>query len=311
MVSTLVLDVDALIRLRELLGDVRLPARFTPTWDQTADADRITLARAEATARLRAGGLLVPAAPAAPTDRVHPSMRAALEAFAGAGLRVDVRSWAGDRAVVADLAVGIEAGVGLSRLQRITGAGTAEDALGVELAVFTPDEILAAIERLLPAFGVNPTSPGLREQMEPVRMNWPEGLAVLDLLRRQDSIGSDQVPLAREVLRILLGSAGLAAVPPLLDRLTGPLEAAVRITISAHPRPEQDSRPEIWFGYWLQCGGQLVALRAEPGPDSRSPASADSGPDVLLDLIPTDGPGLRADLLLALTTAVEARAGAR
>ena len=311
MVSTLVLDVDALVRLRELLGGLPLPARFAPAWDRTADADRIALARAEATARLHASGLLVPppagsvaASGDGSPDQVHPAMRAALAAFAVAGLRVDVRSWAGDRAVVADLAVGTDAGVGLARLQRVTGDGTAEDALGVELAIFSPDEILAAIERLLPAFAAPPAD---RAPIAPVRMTWPDGLALLDLLGRQDSIGPDQLPVAREVLRILLGSAGLSAVPALLDRLTGPLEAAVRITVSAPGRTGPD---DIWFGYWLQCGGQLVALRAEPTDPEVSP---DASPEARLDLIPTDAAGLRTDLLLALTAARPAltRGGSR
>src|SRR3954470_11516813 len=99
MVSTLVFDVDALTRVRELLGDVELPSGFVPAWDPAADPAQIAAARSRAEQRLRAAGLLVAAYPADPhsgsapgsaevnrpdlgaREGVHPSLRLALEGF--------------------------------------------------------------------------------------------------------------------------------------------------------------------------------------------------------------------------------------
>jgi len=365
MVSTLVLDVDSLTLLRELLDDIWLPAGFASVWDQTADPAQLAAARASAGQRLRTAGLLIPAEPADPTDSpdptepadstepagedVHPSLRAALEAFGRAEIRMEVRSWAGDRAVIADLAVGQDAGIGLARLQRVAphptdsgnradradgtgstngtsssnGTGSAdsgpgpEDAIGVELAIFESSDVLAAIERLLPplpppppsgeaATTNTPTTSSTPVPIEPLRVGWQEGLALLALLRRRGSIASEQLPVAREVLRILLAAADLTAVPPLLDQLTRPLEAAIRITLSASDNAAGEH--PVWFGYWLQCGGQLIAVRAEPrSVPTAEPAVEASDPgspaDVVLTLVPSDALGLRADLLLALTGA--------
>jgi hypothetical protein len=319
MVSTIVLDVQALALVRELLDDLPLPASFVAVENRTADPAQVAIARASAAQRLRTAGLLIPAETGRPIDPealagtaaqdvVHPSLRAALEGFGRAGLRIEVRSWAGDRAVVSDLAIGSAAGIGLARLQRVTrerpdATTTVQDALGVELAIFESGDTLAAIERLLPPLPESSTP------LSPVRVSWPEGLALLALLRKQDSIAADQLPVAREVLKILLATSALAEVPPLLDWLAGPLEAAIRITFSV--RGPAGSTGPIWFGYWLQCDGHLVGLRAELGPDPvpgpperTADAVADAG--VVLTLVPADGPTLRADLTLALTGAFAA-----
>jgi hypothetical protein len=331
MVSTLVLDVDAFTLVRELLGDLPLPAGFVAVRDPTVDPAPVAAARAHTAQRLRAAGLLIPDLPPGVAtsngladngfgEAVHPSLRAALEGFGQAGLRVEVRSWAGDRAVVADLAVGVDAGVGLARLQRITarpttdaadesehaeGTATVEDALGVELAIFESGDTFAAVERLLPPL---PVAVHSAMPLHPVRLNWPEGLALLALLRRRDTIGSDQLPVAREVLRILLGTSGLSEVSPVVERLTGPLEAAIRITLRV-PGPAEGGDP-IWFGYWLQCDGHVVGLRAEIGQDvaAGTPSEVSEVEDeagVVLTLVPTDGPGIKADVMRALTDAFE------
>jgi hypothetical protein len=299
MVSTLVLDLNSLTLLHELL-DLPLPASFSPVWDRAADPTLVATARTEAGQRLRTAGLLLtgPAAGEGESEQVHPSLRSALENFGRARILVDVRTWAGDRAVLADLAVGVDAGVGLTRLQRVTpdgdeGPTTPEDALGAELAVFEADDVVSALQRLLPPLPDPGSAP------EPVRIGWPDATALLTLLQRRDSMNAGQLPVAQEVLRILLGSADLVAVPPVLDLLAGPLQAAIRITLSARGPEGENTGPRAWFGYWVQCGGQLVALRAagdaEPGRDG----------GVVLDLVPTDGPGLRADLLAAVVGAFE------
>jgi hypothetical protein len=344
MVSTLVLDVDAFTLVRELLDDPPLPAGFVAVPDAGADPAQAAAARASAAQRLRAAGLLIaaqaagangPSTPQRPSnvdpgepnsltgnafaEVVHPSLRAALAGFGEAGLRVEVRSWADDRAVLADLVVGVDAGIGLARLQRVTrqrGADTVEDALGVELAIFESGDTFSAVERLLPPLPeAEPAASAV--PLHPVRLSWPDGLALLALLRRRDTIGADQLPVAREVLRILLSSAGLSEVSPLLERLAGPLEAAIRITLRV-PGSAEGGDP-IWFGYWLQCDGHVVGLRAEIGQDLAAgtpPEGSDDWEDsegseveneagVVLTIVPTDGPGLKADVMRALTDAFE------
>ncbi len=326
--STFVLDRAAWAVLCERLPAALVagvPAGFRASVDVLADRESVAAGRAATAERLRSAGLFD--AQGAPS-----SAALALGAVLTTGrLRVQVRAWSQDRAVLRDLVavVGPAAprgagpgepadrvtGVGLTRLERVGrdpgGAPVVDgEGAGVEVCLFGSDGLLDGVWRTVaprlrsagrvPAEQV-PTAPA------GVVLPWPAGLAAASgtgapgASATQGAAASEAAGEAAR--RTLLEAAGWDDVPPVVADLAAGLDAALEVSVTASPGLGDDAAAERWFGTWLAAGDRLVAVRVERGP------GADPSGEVALRLHDADGRGLRSDLVRALCDALDVALG--
>ena len=308
----LVLDVDEWRVLKELLPQVRQPAGFAAQWGLLADADASAQARSLARARLAGRGLLV-------GDAVSGPLADALTRFGEDPIQVRVRSWSGDRAVIAVLAVGGDAGVGLTRLQQVevdeaNRPRVVRDGLGVEISVFAPAEVVDVIWRMLPpavtGAVVSSDAPG-----RGVSLEGEDLLALVEALQPAGGSTADGA-FGAQVLRLLLAQAGFAEVPAAVADLATRLSGAVEITVAG---PGQS-----WFGFWLLGGDRLVTLtpgtrsvsRGEPVVDLFAAPGTPPAAPVVEDIVTVtldevDGRSVRRDLTRAVVAALQGVHGGR
>jgi hypothetical protein len=310
--AALLLNGDDWQVLQELLPDLRFPGDFESRWALLAGEDEVAAARAASLERLRERELIV-------ADGVpHPAMRTALAMFSLPTLRARVRSWDGELAVLAELAVGPRTGVGLARLLRIqtTGGHPAVVREGplVELSVFPASGTVRAIQRAMPPIAVpGERRPDRAPPQAGMYAPWEDALALADALARAPApdAGPTQARLHATVLELLLEQAGLSEVPPILadvaTALTGAVEVDLVTGASAGPGL-LDPRSPAWLGRWLVAGDRLVGLTLAPAPPAPAAATTaaaapDPGRGARLGLLPADAISVSTDLLSAVTAA--------
>lgn len=240
--------------------------------------------------QLRASGLLDDAAQ--PVSRVAAAVRLwQAVTITVPGVRVAARAWqrppsspdeslpASDVAVL-EIAVSAEVGVSVLSVSR---AGS--DRV-VELSLWRPEDVLAALWRALP--------PPVREATTP-----PDGRLPAQGL---------QVPLVQALMLARAATEGglmdvealaqfLFDVPPpdvdpsFWEALGGDLGAGADVIISARSAAGASQR---WVGSWLLAGERLLAAAATRGSDSEAPR---------VWLADADGASVRRDLLSVLTGA--------
>jgi hypothetical protein len=304
--SALLLGGDDWQVLQELLPDLRFPGDFESKWGLLAGEDEVAAARAESLQRLRERGLVTA------DGEPHPGLRTALAMFSVPSLRVRVRSWDGELAVLAELAVIAGGGVGLARMLRIQAGDrpvVVREGSLVELSAFPAAGTVRAIQRALPPIAV----PGEREPSpEPPRPGvyapWEDALALADVLARAPAPegGPVQTRLHATVLELLLEQAGLSEVPPILADVATDLTGAIEVTLVPRAGPGLvDPRAPAWLGRWLVTGDRLVALTLAPAPPDPVAATAapDPGRGARLGLLPADATSVFNDLLSAVTAA--------
>jgi hypothetical protein len=308
---SLLLDRDAWHVLTRLLPGAHLPAAFDTGWSGRDDDRQVTRARAAALARLRARDLVT-----ADGD-VVPALAGALAAFAHQALRARVRSWEAETVVLADLAIGPQAGVGLARLQGVTQeaggpAAVDRDSGLVELSVFPASGAVRALLRALPPAVVGRSSAPVGRRPEPgVVLPWVEALAVTDVLARA---GGARTPSGRSgrldpaLLGAVLADAGLLRVPKLLRDLSTHLTGAIEITLVPDPGDGapwtlDPSRP-TWFGVWLIAANRLIEVGVGAAPPDEH---GDVNPK--LRLTPAGSGSLSTEVLSAVSAAMTVQNG--
>ncbi|MDQ1294522.1 MAG: hypothetical protein QG608_2406 [Actinomycetota bacterium] len=297
--GALTFDAVSWTLLGERLPSGFLPAVFQSDWTQAPAAPRAAAAKAAA-AILREKGLLNSA------DQVDHHLRHVLVRFGLPVLRVGVRGWCADRTALSEIAVGPGYGVSLTRLLRIeqvpeTGPLLRDSGLGVELALFPPEELLSRVWRIAPD-PIQEAEPAPELPAENVVMKWPEGLGMVESLARahrraatatgptasqpphrargrrsgrNDSTTRDRPPAFGSA-----GRNGWEDIPTTLVDIGAGKQASFQVTLTAHaarslgdPRPAARARsPQriripcgTWHGTWLTAGSRLVALRSQRG----------------------------------------------
>jgi hypothetical protein len=286
--------------LGERLPSGFLPAAFQSDWAQAPAAPRAAAAKAAA-AILREKGLLNSA------DQVDHHLRHVLVRFGLPVLRVGVRGWFADRTTLSEIAVGPGYGVSLTRLLRIeqvpeAGPLLRDSGLGVELALFPPEELLSRVWRIAPA-PIQEAEPAPELPAENVVMKWPEGLGMVESLarahRRAATAAGPSAPLPPRGARSrgsgrsdsaardrpqtfgAAGRNGWEDIPATLVDIGAGKQTSFQVTLTVHaarslgggrPAAHHARNPQrirvpcgTWHGTWLTAGSRLVALRSQNG----------------------------------------------
>jgi len=289
--GTVTFDAVSWTLLGERLPSGLLPGIFQSGWAQTPAGKRSSAAKA-ATSALRETGMLDS------TDQVEHGLKDVLVRFGLPLLRVGVRGWSADRTALSEIAVGPGYGISLTRLLRI-GQGPEdrrvfhEAGVGVELALFPPQDLLSRVWRVVPA-AIRGAEPAPELPVEDVVMKWPEGLGLVESLaraHRRTAVPEPGVSRPRGHRRRGPGAAppapvigdrtGWEDIPPTLVDVGEGMRAVFQVTLTVHATrfraggvssvpAEQRRRIRVprgtWHGTWMTAGSRLVALRAQSGP---------------------------------------------
>jgi len=326
--SALVLDMDSWALVTDRLPGFRPPAAFrllpnpllettgldttgggTPIADDRRSDDPAGSRPENLTDVLRSRGVLDE------DGRVAPPVAAVLGLIADptrGAVHVDIRTWAGDRAVLAHLAVGAAHGAGLARLQHL-GHGVAgdspsvRDTARVEVSGFTVDATVEQVWRAVPPDirqAVRHPDPDVVDPGSLAVLPWPESAALLAVLREREG---DPRRVPDGVAEHLLDVLGLRARRSTLEDLATRLRGGVDITVTCGSARAEAAT--TWMGSWLLAGDRLLAvgLQAAPRiPDLTAATSSQregsDGSSVTLRAV--DGPSMRRDLIRVVSEAV-------